>query len=237
MSSNPKSRSCFHWSCNKLDRQNVQQHVTTSESHQFDHIISVFRGRVKSFTPCEHRWWRCLVPVQCTCHTSRLPSQTAAGRSEPDGHGVHMLRASQSEHMTTTETSVFVFPYLSVKRVALSTLGEPSDDVLKAVHGRLHLWWVVSSIRLSVLETTRKKNKQIKSAPLIRAATHVAGSRICYENYTQDSTLVSWLTRAKHFWAWARAESGLSRMHSSKSTTASSTWSSRIFSWEEMETS
>lgn len=40
------------------------------------------------------------------------------------------------------------------------------------------------------------------------------------------------LTNAKHFWAWASAESGLSFIHSSKSPTASSTWSSRIFNWE-----
>lgn len=31
------------------------------------------------------------------------------------------------------------------------------------------------------------------------------------------------LTNAKHFWAWASAESGLSFIHSSKSPTASST--------------
>lgn len=43
--------------------------------------------------------------------------------------------------------------------------------------------------------------------------------------------MVRSLTRAKHFCAWASAESGLSRMHSSKSPTASSTWSSRIFSY------
>lgn len=58
------------------------------------------------------------------------------------------------------------------------------------------------------------------------------------ENKTQSR--LSWnsqsfrvwiLTRAKHFCAWASAESGLSRMHSSKSSTASSTWSRRIFSY------
>lgn len=37
-------------------------------------------------------------------------------------------------------------------------------------------------------------------------------------------------TRAKHFCAWAKAESGRNRIHSSKSSTASSIWSSRIFS-------
>lgn len=168
MSSNPKSRSCFHWSCNKLDRHRTFNNMWL----HLNHIISVFRGRIKTLTPCEHRWWRCLVPVQYTCHTSRLPSQTAAGRSEPDGHGAHMLRASQSQQMTTTETSVFVFLYLSIKRVALGTLGEPSDDVLKAVHGRLHLWWVVSSIRLSVLETTRKKNTQTNQVSTSNQSSH-----------------------------------------------------------------
>ena len=34
---------------------------------------------------------------------------------------------------------MFLILYLSVKSVALSTLGEPSDNVLKAVHGCLYL--------------------------------------------------------------------------------------------------
>lgn len=43
-------------------------------------------------------------------------------------------------------------PYLSVKSVAFSTFGEPSDDVLKAINGGLNLCWVVSRICLSVLK-------------------------------------------------------------------------------------
>lgn len=120
--------------------------------------------------------------------------------------------------------------YLSIKSVALCTLGEPSDNVLKAVHGCLYLWRVVSSICLSVLK--EKDTKETQQLIMLWAAGPIQ-IKIQFI-YQIDPIIFYWLlTRAKHFCAWARAESGLRRMHSSKSPTASSTWSNRIFSWKE----
>lgn len=88
------------------------------------------------------------------------------------------------------QRQTFLFLHLSVKSVALCALGEPPDDVLKAVHGRLHLGRVVSSIRLSVLESTRQ-NTEESASPLKSALVALSSFRI--------PRLLPRLTRAKHF--------------------------------------
>lgn len=75
------------------------------------------------------------------------------------------------------QRQTFVFLHLSVKSVALCALGEPPDDVLKAVHGRLHLGRVVSGIRLSVLESTRQ-NTEESASPLKSALVALSWFRI-----------------------------------------------------------
>lgn len=105
-------------------------------------------------------WWRCLVPARCTCRTSRPLSQTAADRSKPERHRRNKTcsRCFPSELCGSNgPKGRFLALHLSVESVALGTLGEPPDDVLEAVHGRLDLRRVVSCVRLSVLKDTRTR--------------------------------------------------------------------------------
>lgn len=70
-----------------------------------------------------------------------------------------------------------MFLHLGVKSVTLCTLGEPPDDVLKAVHGCLYLGRVMSGIRLSVLKCTMQ-NKEESASPLKSALVTLSSFRI-----------------------------------------------------------
>lgn len=118
---------------------------------------------------------------------------------------------------------------------------EPQKLVLQSAFNILYVFFILLSNIFGVLHIVGNiNNSMITRNPNSSFNNLIIPMVDCFEamlQWYQWDLNAHWrpllpLTRAKHFCACASAESGLSRIHSSKSATASSTWSSRIFNWE-----